>query len=253
MGRTAARSRRHRAAATQLAEPLADDLRCVPPRPQRRAHARRVEALSHRARRVSPGARRARRRRFPRGARTRARPARAAWRVHAIALPARIALSPPAGGRVPGHQRRAVAAGLAPGAVVARRPRHGAGSAARAHDLRRRRPQAVDLRVPRRRRARAGAGGRCRSGNCVRTSGDVSRAIRQSFRAVPPLLSFTNDLCDGRRQAPRSRRRVHATRSATSSRSREAASIEVRAARPDRRADSIRRPGRAWPTRSRVC
>ena len=29
----------------------------------------------------------------------------------------------------------------------------------------------------------------------LRGDRDVSRAIRQSFRAVPPLLSFTNDLC----------------------------------------------------------
>ena len=29
----------------------------------------------------------------------------------------------------------------------------------------------------------------------LRGDSDVSRAIRQSFRAVPPLLSFTNDLC----------------------------------------------------------
>ena len=29
----------------------------------------------------------------------------------------------------------------------------------------------------------------------LRGDADVSRAIRQSFRAVPPLLSFTNDLC----------------------------------------------------------
>ena len=46
----------------------------------------------------------------------------------------------------------------------------------------------------------------------LRDEADVSRAIRQSFRAVPPLLAFTNDLCDGDRQAPGPRRRVHLRR-----------------------------------------
>ena len=182
----------------------------LPARPERRADARRVEIVSHRPRRVSPGPRRARGRRLPRGARTRAGAARAARRVHAIALPARVALSPLAGGRVPGHQRRAVAAGLAPRAVVARGPQHGAGPAAGAHDLRRRRPQAVDLRVPRRRCPRAGARRGAdppvarRRRRQPRDSSELSRRAAAAGVHQRPL--------HGRRQAPGTRRRVHLRR-----------------------------------------
>ena len=117
----------------------------------------------------------------------------ARWASSREPLPARVALSPPAGRRVPGHQRRAVAPGVAARAVVARGPRRRAGSAARADDLRRRRSQAVDLRLPRRRRRRPAAGRRRIAGSGP--TGDVRRAISPSFRAVPPLLAFTNDVC----------------------------------------------------------
>ena len=64
-------------------------------------------------RRAPAHAGRARRRRLSRAARARGRPAAADGRVLAEPLPPRVALSPRAGRRVPGHQPPAVAAGVA--------------------------------------------------------------------------------------------------------------------------------------------
>ena len=105
--------------------------------------------------RVPPTLDAARGRRLPGRAGARARSARAMDEFTREPLPARGALPPPARRRVPGHEPRAVGARLAPRAVVGRRRRHRAGPAAAAVDLHRRRPQAVDLRVPRRGRRRA--------------------------------------------------------------------------------------------------
>ena len=103
----------------------------------------------------------------------------------------------------------------------------------------------------------------------LRGDADVSRAIRQSFRAVPPLLSFTNDLCaaldkrldrddaftyDARDEFPVPRaeggcRRVegHGTRPDRGGRSRVASR---RRGRRDRACDSQRRRARS-PDRRR--
>ena len=72
--------------------------------------------------------------------------------VRAKPLSAGIALSPRAGRRVSGHQPRPVGAGLAARPVVGRRRRADVQRSTAAFDLHRRRSQAVDLRLPRRRR-----------------------------------------------------------------------------------------------------
>ena len=130
------------------------------PRRERGARARRAAPLPHRRRRVPPRAGVAGAARLLRRARARRRPAAEDGRVRAFPLPARIAVSPPAGRRVPGHEPRPVGAGLAAGAVVGRRQRAGARRAPAAQRLRGRRPQAVDLPLPGRRRLGARGSGR---------------------------------------------------------------------------------------------
>ena len=197
----------HRAAATQLAEPLGDDLRAFR-RDLNAVLTRGVWKLFRIARdEYRQVAGRTCRRRFSRSARARAGPAGAAWGVHAIPVPPRVALPPPAGRRVPGYQRGSVATGLAPGAVVARRHRHGTGPAARADDLRGRRSQAVDLWVSRRRCTRAG--------QSCRADSPVAGRSRSEPRDSPELSRGTSAAVvhqrsvHGARQAPRSRRRLH--------------------------------------------
>ena len=70
----------------------------------------------------------------------------------------------------------------------------GAPGAARAVGVHRRRPEAVDLRVSRRRRVGAGRG-RARHLPQLRPGSDVRRSISRSFRSVPALLAFVNDVC----------------------------------------------------------
>ena len=77
----------------------------------------------------------------------RGRAAAADGRVLAEPLPARVALPPRARRRVPGHEPRAVGAGVAAGPGLGRRARR---SPTNPVDLHRRRSQAVDLPVPRR-------------------------------------------------------------------------------------------------------
>ncbi len=60
-------------------------------------------------------------------------------------------------------------------------------------DLHRRRPQAVDLRVPRRRR-RDGRRGRRRSSTRCGPDGSPRQAITVSFRSAPGILAFVNDV-----------------------------------------------------------
>ena len=90
------------------------------PRPQRRARARRAADVRASPRPVSPRARRALGPRFLRRAAAGGRAAAADGRVLAEPLPARVALSPRAGRRVPGHEPRAVGAGVAAGPGVGR-------------------------------------------------------------------------------------------------------------------------------------
>ena len=154
--------------------------------------------VRHRPEGVSADARSACGRRLSGSAGARARSARRDGRVHGEPLSARIALSPPAGRRVPGHERRAVAAGLAARAVVARGQRPGRRPAARADDLRRRRPQAVDLWLSRRRRRRAAPRGRPRrrapsrtgrrpSARSVEASAPCRRCSRSRTRCSTPV------------------------------------------------------------------
>ena len=72
---------------------------------------------------------------------------------------------------------------------------------ARAVGVHRRRPQAVDLRLPRRRRV----GALAMPAAIWRGSGqgtDVRRSITRSFRSVTPLLAFVNDVCADIEKAP---------------------------------------------------
>ena len=116
-------------------------------------------------------------------------------RVLAEPLPPRIALSPRAGGRVPGHQPPAVGARGAARRVLGRRLRPGARGPAPAVALHRRRPQAVDLSLPGCRRGAAGRGGAGRSRGCGRTAGGAPGASRAASERVPALLAFVNDVC----------------------------------------------------------
>ena len=128
------------------------------------------------------------------------------------AAEAPAALSARARRRVPGHQPAAVGARLA----AHRAWGEGAGPAATAaaDDLRRRRPQAVDLPVPPRRGRGARGGGRLHRGAPARRA-TCGTPISHSFRAVPELLAFVNDArartCGARRR-PRRRRSTTTTR-----------------------------------------
>ena len=126
--------------------------RGVRARPQRAARARRPAGVRDRAGRVPAHARRARRARFLRPAGAHAGAARPDGGVLAQPLPARVALPPRAGRRVPGHQPRAVAAGRRCWSRRGARASASARATDAAVDLHRRRSQAVDLRLPRRRR-----------------------------------------------------------------------------------------------------
>ena len=184
-------------------------------------------------------------------------------------LPARGALSPRARRRVPGHQPRAVGAGARSwceswGEGLRRRRRRAA-----AVDLHRRRPQAVDLRLPRRRR-RAARRGRARSSTALRPDGEPRRAISVSFRAAPRAARVRQRRVrrDRRRRPARgAARRVPIRRARSVSAVRRRSRARARAGRPDAEAaveaDDVRsasssatRSGRrrgASPTRSSGC
>ena len=85
-------------------------------------------------------------------------------------LPARGALPARAGRRVPGHQPRAVGARRAAGQELGRRASAPRADAHPAVDLHRRRSEAVDLRVPRRRRRGARRGGAVHRRRCGPTA-----------------------------------------------------------------------------------
>ena len=168
------RRRRHRdAPSSQLAPQIERVVFGVRARPERRPGARHQADVRDRAVAVPPGARRAVGARLLGRAAARARPAAADGRVLAEPLPARVALPPRAGRRVPGHEPCAVGAGLAAGPVLGRgaRPRHPA------LDLHRRRPEAVDLPLPRRRgRGAAGGGPLYRGAAAGRQPAAIDRA-----------------------------------------------------------------------------
>ena len=129
------------------------------------------------------------------------RPAAADGGVRAEPLPARVALSPRAGRRVPGHQPRAVGAG-----VAADRSR-GARAPASPHSgplqpsifIVGDRKQSIygfrDADVSLLREA-------SRHLEALRPDGDVRRSISRSFRSVPALLAFVNDVCHDIDKAP---------------------------------------------------
>ena len=183
------------------------------PRPQRAALARRPEGLRGDPRRAPAHAGRARRRRLSRAARARGGAAAADGRVLAEPLPPRVALSPRAGRRVPGHQPPAVAAGVAARPVVGRGLRPGARGAGAAVAVHRRRSQAVDLPVPRRRRDAARRGGLGDPRSCGRTAAGGARSRAASAPGRRCWRSSTTS-------APRSpaRRRRAPTPSATTPR-----------------------------------
>ncbi len=168
----------------------------VPTRCQRRADPRRFHRVCRRQKRIPAHARSARGRGFPRSAGARPRPSRRDGRIHGEPLSARIALSPPAGRRVSGHERRAVAAGLAAGAVVARGTGAGGRPAARAH----RSSWSATASSRSTAFATPTSASFCAPpvmSPQLRPGQDgVRHAIRRSFRAVPALLAFTNSLFD---------------------------------------------------------
>ena len=118
-------------------------------------------------------------------------------------------------------------------------------------DLRRRRPQAVDLRVPRRRRPRAGAGGRADSDSCVAIATSAARFARASVPSRRCCRSPTT--CARRSTSASIATTPSRTTTATSSRSRPSAVDRVgTGARPDRR-DGPRVAGRRRRRRDRAC
>ena len=165
------------------------DLNVVLARGVRRMFAIALEQYRARARRAV-GAR------FLRRAAEGARAAAADGRVLAEPLPARVALSPRARRRVPGHQPRAVGAGVAAGPGVGRRPRR----RDQPLDLHRRRSQAVDLPVPGRRGRRARAGGRGSSTGFVRAAGPAGRSRAASARC--PSCCTSSTTCSRRCRSP---------------------------------------------------
>ena len=130
----------------------------IPTRSERDPVARRLADFRGGAAAVSGQSRGALAARFLRRARTRGEAAEGDGRVRPQPVPARVALPACARRRVSGHQPRAVGAGRAAGAQLGRRVGRRR-RRARALDLHRRRSEAVDLRVPRRGRRRAGRSG----------------------------------------------------------------------------------------------
>jgi hypothetical protein len=137
--------------------------------------------------RSTAGARRAIGPGFLRRAPARARAAAADGRVLAEPLPPRVAVPPRARGRVPGHEPRAVGAGLAA------RQSWGEGPRARLQplDLHRRRSQAVDLSLSRRRSRRDARGGALHRGAAA--GWRLAPGDQPQLRALPELLDFVND------------------------------------------------------------
>ena len=139
----------------------------------------------------------------------------------------------------------AVAAGVAARPVAGARASAWCTSAGAAVAVHRRRSQAVDLPLPRRRRDAARRGGR-RSAACARTAARGGRS-RAASAPVPALLAFVNDVCaeirrrrgDAARRLPLRGRRI-ASRSTPS--------------RPPRRASRMttsRRSASSWPRTAR--
>ena len=187
--------------------------RALPPRPERRALARRVADLRDRAD-ASTTARSTRTRcsTFPDVLRRALELLKADGRVRAEPLPARSALSPRARRRVPGHEPRAVGAGGA--------ARAGWGEGARRwrRTLRCRRRSSSSATASSRSTASATPtsavlDAAAASSRACGPDGDVAAGDPQSFRAVPALLAFVNDVCS----TPSRRRRAGPTRSRTAS------------------------------------
>ncbi len=126
--------------------------------------------------------------------------------VRAQPVPAGGALPPRAGGRVPGHEPGAVGARGPAGAVVGRGQRRRRRRAAGADDLPRRRPQAVDLRLPRRRRRRDEGCRRLRRSPSAQRERRAGRSRKASgpFRICSPsstTCSARSSSIDSRRDA----------------------------------------------------
>ena len=223
--------------------------RDVPPRHQPRARPRRAPAVCDRAGRISPHARQARRARFSGSARAHAGAARTDGRVLAQPVSARVALRTRAGRRIPGHQPRAVAAGARAGAGVGGGRRHDPRTDA-AIDLHRWRPQAVDLRLPR------------RGGHGARRRGALHRRLaarRPGARGDHPELPVGPRAADVRqrrlcrdRQGARTAGRVSLRRRRCVSRSGGRAE-RGRGALAWSRPNATRRRPRRWAKRSRGC
>ena len=175
----------------------------VPARPERRHVARRLADLRRRADAVPPDAGGARAARFLRRARAGGRAAEGDGRVRAEPLQARSAVPARARRRVPGHE---------PGAVGARRAARqelGRGPRRRGRRASRRRSSSSAIES-----SRSTAFG-TRTSRCSTRPPDSSarfgrtamprRAISVSFRAVPALLAFVNDVFDAIDKAPERR------------------------------------------------
>ena len=119
-----------------------------------------------------------------------------------------------------------------------------------ADDLHRRRSQAVDLRLSRRRGRGARRGARYIE--ALRPIGQVRTAITRSFRSVRELLAFVNDLFARHREGAGARRRIPVRR-----RRRVSGGVgrgqRARAARRGRARRPTKRRRRRWPKRSRGC
>ena len=208
-------------------------------------------------RRVPAHAGRARRRRLPRAARARGGAAAADGRVLAEPLPARVALSPRAGRRVPGHQPPAVAAGRR---CWSQSWGEGFGLVHEAPVLPSLfivgdRKQSI-YRLPRRRRDAARRGGAAIRG--LRPDGGGRRAISRSFRARAGAAGVRQRRLRRDRQAPRRRaRRLPLRRLAITSRSTRRAGAAAGSDEPPLGVIvAERQRGHAptpWPPRSRGC
>ncbi len=134
----------------------------VPAGFERPAGARRLADLRGRAAAASAEPGRAGAARFLRRPRARGQAAQGDGRVRAEPVPPGSALPSRARRRVPGHEPGSVGARRAAGAKLGRRAGRGGGRDCPVH-LHRGRPEAVDLRLSRRRRRRARRGGRLRA------------------------------------------------------------------------------------------